>query len=195
MKKLITLLLVITAFGAFSQRRTCTTMDKLHQRMAADPEFAARNQEMMDFIYSPNNPQTLFRNPDAPSIVVTIPVVFHVLYKNASQNISDAQINSQLDALNRDYRKLNADFNTVVPAAFETAAKIAKGKGDGSAPERQVRIACRDLFRRSGILDKIVPMIEEVLRASGIDPPADAPEAVEPAIPKEESSGDDGHRG
>jgi len=86
-------------------------------------------------------------------------------------------------------------FQTVVPAAFETAAKIGKGKGDGSTPERQVRIACRDLFRKSGILDKIIPMIEEVLRASGVDPPTDAPEAAEPAIPKEESSGDDGHRG
>jgi CRISP-associated protein Cas1 len=86
-------------------------------------------------------------------------------------------------------------FQTVVPAAFETAAKIAKGKGDGSAPERQVRLACRDQFRRTGILDKIIPAIEEVLKASGIDPPAEAPEAADPAIPKEEASGDDGHRG
>ncbi|MFM9938431.1 MAG: type I-E CRISPR-associated endonuclease Cas1e [Hyphomicrobiaceae bacterium] len=86
-------------------------------------------------------------------------------------------------------------FDTVVPAAFETAAKIAKGKGDGSAPERQVRIACRDLFRKTGVLDKIVPSIEEMLKASGIEAPKDAPEAVEPAIPAEEASGDDGHRG
>ncbi len=118
MKKLILLLIVIASFTAFSQTRTCGTMDKLYQRMEADPEFALRHKDMMDFIYNPNNPQTLFRQPNAPNIVVTIPVVFHVLYKNATQNISDAQINSQLDALNRDYRKLNTDFNTVVPAAF-----------------------------------------------------------------------------
>ena len=86
-------------------------------------------------------------------------------------------------------------FETVVPAAFETAAKIAKGKGDGSAPERQVRIACRDLFRRVGVLEKIIPAIDEILRAGGIDPPLDAPEAAEPEIPREETSGDDGHRG
>ncbi|MBX9684728.1 MAG: type I-E CRISPR-associated endonuclease Cas1e [Hyphomicrobium sp.] len=86
-------------------------------------------------------------------------------------------------------------FDTVVPAAFETAARIAKGKGDGSAPERQVRVACRDLFRKTGILDKIIPSIDEILKASGIDPPLDAPEAVDPAIPPEEASGDDGHRG
>ena len=86
-------------------------------------------------------------------------------------------------------------FDTVVPAAFETAASIGKGKGDGSLPERQVRIACRRLFRKTDVLVKIIPAIEEVLRASGIEPPQDAPEAVEPAIPKEEASGDDGHRG
>ncbi|WP_298221544.1 M43 family zinc metalloprotease [Flavobacterium sp.] len=122
MKKLITLLLVITSFAAFSQRRTCATMDILHKRMETDPEFAMRHQEMMDFIYNPNNPQTLFRQPNAPSIVVTIPVVFHVLYSNATQNISDAQINSQLTVLNNDYRKLNANFNTAVPAAFRPLA-------------------------------------------------------------------------
>jgi CRISP-associated protein Cas1 len=86
-------------------------------------------------------------------------------------------------------------FDTVVPAAFETAAKINKGKGDGSAPERQVRIACRDLFRKTGLLDKIIPGIEEILKAGGLDPPVEAPEAVDPAIPAEEASGDDGHRG
>jgi len=86
-------------------------------------------------------------------------------------------------------------FETVVPAAFETAAKIAKGRGDGSAPERQVRIACRDFFRRVGVLDKIIPSIEEILRASGVDPPEETAEAPVPAIPRPETSGDDGHRG
>jgi CRISPR-associated protein Cas1 len=86
-------------------------------------------------------------------------------------------------------------FDTVVPAAFETAAKIAKGRGDGSSPERQVRIACRDLFRRAGVLEKIIPAVEDILRAGGIDPPQDAPEAADPAIPSEGASGDDGHRG
>lgn len=86
-------------------------------------------------------------------------------------------------------------FETVVPAAFETAAKIAKGRGGEGSPERQVRIACRDLFRKTGVLEKIIPSIEEMLRASGIEPPVDAPEAADPAIPAEEPSGDDGHRG
>ncbi|MEM9030223.1 MAG: type I-E CRISPR-associated endonuclease Cas1e [Pseudomonadota bacterium] len=86
-------------------------------------------------------------------------------------------------------------FETVVPAAFETAARIKKGRGDDTPPERQVRIACRDMFRRSGLLEKIIPAIEEILKSGGIAPPEEAPEAAAPAIPAQEASGDDGHRG
>lgn len=85
-------------------------------------------------------------------------------------------------------------FETVAPAAFETAGKILKGKGDGNPVERQVRIACRDLFRKSGLLDRIIPDIAEVLKAGGLEPPEEAPEAADPAIPREEQTGDDGHR-
>ena len=41
--------------------------------------------------------------------IITIPVVVHVLYNNGAQNISDAQVQSQLDALTSDYRGMNAD--------------------------------------------------------------------------------------
>ncbi len=85
-------------------------------------------------------------------------------------------------------------FETVAPAAFETTGRILKGKGDGNPVERQVRIACRDLFRKSGLLDRIIPDIGDILKAGGLEPPADAPEAAEPAIPREEQTGDDGHR-
>jgi CRISPR-associated protein Cas1 len=86
-------------------------------------------------------------------------------------------------------------FETVVPAAFQTAARISRRMGDGSSPERQVRIACRELFRSTRLLERIIPSIEEVLNAGGLAPPAEAQEATEPAIPRQEASGDDGHRG
>lgn len=47
------------------------------------------------------------------SYTVTIPVVVHVIYHLASENISDAQVQSQIDVLNEDYRKLNADTSLV----------------------------------------------------------------------------------
>lgn len=57
--------------------------------------------------------------------IIIVPVVVHVLYNNAAQNISDAQILSQLQSLNNDYRKMNAD-NKNVPAAFASLSADAK---------------------------------------------------------------------
>jgi hypothetical protein len=50
--------------------------------------------------------------------VCVIPVVVHVVHKTAAQNISDAQINSQIAVLNRDFRRTNTDIGNV-PAAFQ----------------------------------------------------------------------------
>lgn len=85
-------------------------------------------------------------------------------------------------------------FETVVPVAFSTAAQVAKS-GTGSVPvERLVRQGCRDSFRRTHLLEKLIPCIHDVLTASGFDPVEDAPEGQEPALPNE-VSGDVGHRG
>jgi CRISPR-associated protein Cas1 len=79
-------------------------------------------------------------------------------------------------------------FETVVPLAFKIAAKMPH------QPEREVRLACRDLFRSSNLLAKIIPMIEEVLAAGEILPPEAPPESVSPAIPNAEGIGESGHR-
>lgn len=79
-------------------------------------------------------------------------------------------------------------FETVVPLAFRIAAKVPR------QPEREVRLACRDLFRSDKLLGRIIPLIEEVLAAGGVSPPEAPPESVPPAIPNPESLGDAGHR-
>ncbi|MBY0574984.1 MAG: type I-E CRISPR-associated endonuclease Cas1e [Gallionellaceae bacterium] len=79
-------------------------------------------------------------------------------------------------------------FETVVPVAFKIAATSPHN------PEQQVRIACRDVFRESRLLERIIPGIEEMLSAGEIAPPAPPEEAVLPAIPNAESLGDAGHR-
>ena len=48
---------------------------------------------------------------------ITIPVYVHVIYNTAQENISDAQINSQLAVLNKDFGATNGDLNNV-PAEF-----------------------------------------------------------------------------
>lgn len=52
-----------------------------------------------------------------PNEIITIPVVVHVLYNESHQNISDAQVNSQIAVLNEDFRLMNADAS-MVPHAF-----------------------------------------------------------------------------
>jgi len=55
---------------------------------------------------------------------VTIPVVFHVLHLNGSENISDAQIQSAIDVLNIDFRKLNSDTTSIVVQFKNLAADV-----------------------------------------------------------------------
>jgi len=57
--------------------------------------------------------------------IVIIPVVVHVVHNTAAQNISDAQINSQIAVLNQDFRRLNPDV-AGVPAAFQPLAADAR---------------------------------------------------------------------
>lgn len=56
---------------------------------------------------------------------ITIPVVVHIVYNNDNENISDEQIASQLDALNRDFNRMNADFSKV-PSVFSSVAGISE---------------------------------------------------------------------
>lgn len=79
-------------------------------------------------------------------------------------------------------------FDGVVPMAFEIAAK-------GTAtPDKDVRLACRDVFRSKKTLARLIPLIEEVLAAGEIELPAPFQDSQPPAIPEPVSLGDVGHR-
>ncbi|KAF0126154.1 MAG: CRISP-associated protein Cas1 [Elusimicrobia bacterium] len=79
-------------------------------------------------------------------------------------------------------------FDTVVPVAFKIAAQKPAN------PEQEVRHACREVFRTTKLLMRIIPAIEEMLAAGGIPAPEEPEYAVKPAIPNKEGLGDDGHR-
>ena len=80
-------------------------------------------------------------------------------------------------------------FDSVVPKAFEIAARHP------AEPDKEVRLACRDIFRSSKLTGKLIPLIEEVLAAGNIEPPQPAPDMLPPAIPEPQALGDSGHRG
>ena len=79
-------------------------------------------------------------------------------------------------------------FETVVPVAFKIAAQHPRD------PEGVVRRACRDMFRETKLLKRIIPTIEEILAAGDISIPTAPADTLLPAIPNEEGIGDVGHR-
>jgi len=86
-------------------------------------------------------------------------------------------------------------FDTVVPVAMQVAGQAQRGKQPAAGdPVGEVRRGCRDRFRKTGLLKKIIPSIEEMLAAGEIAPPEPPAEAQPIAIP-EGPSGDVGHRG
>lgn len=80
-------------------------------------------------------------------------------------------------------------FETVVPVAFKVAASHSHGN-----PERAVRLGCRDVFRQTKVLDRIIPDIEQILAAGEITRPVAPVDAVPPAFPNPAGIGDAGHR-
>lgn len=63
--------------------------------------------------------------------VITIPVVVHVVYRTEAENLSDAQIRSQIRVLNEDFQRKNPDAASVDPM-FGSAA---------GSPDIQFRLA------------------------------------------------------
>lgn len=95
-------------------QRNCATNEVLQEQMAADPTLKKRMDDIE--VYT----QKVMRNPSAYRLVngvIEIPVVVHVVYNTAQENISDAQVRSQISVLNEDFNNTNAD-KTLVPAEF-----------------------------------------------------------------------------
>lgn len=111
------LLLVLTC-QAVTAQRNCASHEYLQQQLQADPLLAQRIAALEAYRVD----DIMLNGTGAPSpAIIKIPVVVHVLYNTPAQNISDAQIKSQIEVLNRDFRKLNAD-TVNVPAVFKHLA-------------------------------------------------------------------------
>src|SRR5687768_9990741 len=94
------------------RRRTCGTMVVHNRLLSTDPAYAAAR------VASENNAFGARLRGVAGRVGTTrIPVVVHVVFNNArpGQNIADAQIQSQVDVLNRDFRLRNLDAATAPP--------------------------------------------------------------------------------
>ncbi|CDG81346.1 M43 family zinc metalloprotease [Janthinobacterium agaricidamnosum] len=105
------------------KKRTCATMEVHRRLLSLNPAYAyARDAiENLAGLYENQQQQT------QRSGVTRIPVVVHVVWNTPAQNISDAQIASQIDVLNRDYRRTNPDVaNTPAPFLPLTADALVE---------------------------------------------------------------------
>jgi ABC-type taurine transport system substrate-binding protein len=93
------------------QARTCATMQVHHRLMAESPAYARARAAI-------ENHTMRFAARDATAArpgITRIPVVVHVVHNTPAQNVSDAQIASQIDVLNRDFRRTNPDVAGTPP--------------------------------------------------------------------------------
>lgn len=91
--------------------RGCASHDVLLAKLNEDPNLAQRMNEIESFT------EKAIREGKLVDGKIVIPVVVNVLYKTAAENISLAQIQSQIDVLNDDFNATNSDYNNV-PSLF-----------------------------------------------------------------------------
>jgi hypothetical protein len=93
------------------RRRTCGAMDVHHRLLIESAEYRAARADIENATL-----ERMALGPEARFAgVARIPVVVHVVWNTAAQDISDAQITSQIDVLNRDFRATNPDLANVPP--------------------------------------------------------------------------------
>jgi hypothetical protein len=116
----MTLLLALVANLCFAQAPKCHTDEANQILLNRDPslrnQYMVHEQTVREWIR--NNRSNANRTTGS---VVTIPVVFHIVYKNNTQNIADSNITRQVDILNESYRLQNSNFSQTRPI-FDTIA-------------------------------------------------------------------------
>lgn len=101
-------------------RRSCGVMIEFHRLLEQDPGYRARLADIEQATQ-----RRIARMNVATLKTVTVPVVVHVVYRKAADNVSDAQIASQMDVLNADYSAANTDLPEV-PAPWKSLVGNAR---------------------------------------------------------------------
>jgi len=86
----------------------CGSNEAIKQQMAADPVYKKKVEELLK--NKGQYSRSALKGKPSPTSI-TIPVVVHVVYNTPDQNISDAQVQSQIDVMNEDFSATNKDYN------------------------------------------------------------------------------------
>ena len=109
-KRILFFILIVSIhLNVFSQR--CGTMEKMNRYLSNNIEIKKTRDSIEKSINSSNEINQ--------KLSINIPVVFHVVYNEAEENISDLQIMSQLNVLNQDFNRTNPDAFSV-PSDFDS---------------------------------------------------------------------------
>ncbi len=117
MNKLFAIAISLFLILNLAAQNRCGTMDHLATMLQNDVTLSTRmqiiEQQTAQYVANPAN------YAQGSRAILTIPVVVHVVYNTATQNISTAQVQSQIDVLNQDFHKLNADW-TSTPSVWQS---------------------------------------------------------------------------
>ncbi|MBK8847027.1 MAG: T9SS type A sorting domain-containing protein [Bacteroidetes bacterium] len=98
----------------------CASHHEFESQMKTNPDYAHSQKQLEEFTarfvedYLKSNDNQKFVNK-------VIPVVFHVVHEGGAENIDRSQILNQLEILNNDYQRLNADTGNT-PLVFRPLA-------------------------------------------------------------------------
>ena len=102
-------------------------MENLEYRKQLNPALESRMEQIETFTQAKIAEMQTNR---IDGNIITIPVVIHVLYRNSTENISVAQIQSQIDVLNEDFRRTNPDADNVWSQAADSEIQFCMATVD-----------------------------------------------------------------
>jgi hypothetical protein len=131
MKRFVAGIILLNILLFTQAQDKCVSASYLQRQLATDPLLPKRLEQVETFTKERNNTSPFLRTA-ASSPVIKIPVVVHVLYRVPEENISEQKIIEQINILNRDFRKKNADTSQTpsyfrpLAADFEIEFHLAK---------------------------------------------------------------------
>ena len=123
--KLLSVVFLLASWSQAKAQRQCQAFNYQQAELRQDSSLLLRLESIENFTKQQSNAgQNLALRPGQTAII-TIPVVVHIIYHYPSERISEAQVLSQMEILNRDFRRMNAD-SVKTPSVFKRIAADAE---------------------------------------------------------------------
>jgi len=126
-------------------KRSCASYEVLQEQLKADPTLKQRMDQIEAF-----TTKLIQSGRSKGGGTVEIPVEVHVIYNTNAQNISDAQVQSQIDVLNEDYAASNGDIRNT-PSLFNTVTSSGFGVHFSIAETRRVKTKVKSFNTSDGV--------------------------------------------